>query len=73
MMSLTTARFLLGLFLQGADLPVCNNPARPIANIFFLIGDIGSQNRGKGCTGRASGRKGPREEGGRSAVERGRN
>ena len=73
----TTARFLLGLFPLGAD-PLSTNqhatalPIRLTASS-SLRAVLATEARGRGTRGGASGCKGPREEGGRSAGEGGRN
>ena len=72
MPSLATARGLLGVFparrRSSRHRPVCNNPARSIADIFVL-----TSNRGRGTWGGASSSRSQRGSGGESVRKGGRN
>ena len=73
----TTARGLLGHFPQDADPPAAEqratNPPIRLPTSLSLQAISAAADGGRGAWGGASGRKGPREEGGRSAGEGGRN
>ena len=77
MPSPTIAQGLLGIFPQGADLPVTNPSATnppvlsPTSSSLQAVSAAGAG--GRGARGGASGRKSPREEGGRRAREGGWN
>ena len=77
MQSPTTARDLLGVFLQGADLPAndqqTTTPPVRLPTSLYLREISAAGAGGRGERGGASGRKGPRDGGGRSAGEGGRN
>ena len=73
----TTARGPLGLFLHGADPPATNQRATTLPvrspTYLYLQEILAAGAGGRGVRGGASGRKGLREEGERSAGEGGRN
>ena len=73
----TTSRGILVIFPQGADPPVTNQrattpPVRSLTSLSLRV-ILAAGAGGRGARGGASGRKGPREEGGISAREGGRN
>ena len=49
---------------SACNRPACFTPARPIADIFILTGDIGGRGRGRGARCGAGGRRSPRDGGG---------
>ena len=77
MPSPTTARVLLRLFLQGADLPATDQrvtiPPVRLPTYSSVRAILAAGDEGRGARGGVSGREGPRAEGGRSAGEEGRN
>ena len=68
---------LLGLFLRGTDPPATNQRATTLPALLLKSLSLWAKSAagagGKGVQGGASGRKGLREEGGRSAGEGGMN